>query len=105
MTPLLVFLLTDMSLEEMFKYIGLAHDQSFMRERHYDKLIKLNEEFLTRIFGSTETLYSFDTYQFDDYSKVFAPRFDVEEKSKRRSEVFPIYCQKAFEMGVRLISG
>jgi hypothetical protein len=42
-----------------------------------------------------------DTYQFDDYSKVVAPQFDAEHKAKRRRDVFPIDCQRAFDMGVR----
>jgi multimeric flavodoxin WrbA len=59
------------------------------------------ERFLQRIFGSCETLLSFDTYQFEDYSKVYAPRFDPGKKLKRRKEVFPQDCRKAFEMGER----
>ena len=57
--------------------------------------------FLTRIFGSSEMLLSFDTYQFEDYTKVVAPRFNPQEKLKRRQEVFPKDCQKALEMGTR----
>ena len=58
--------------------------------------------FLARTFGSSEMLLSCDTLQFDDYSKVVAPRFDPEEKLRRRKEVFPEDCRKAFELGVRL---
>ncbi len=53
------------------------------------------------IFGVSESLFSFDTYQFEDYSKVVADRFDPEKKAKRRKVVFPKDCQKAFEMGAR----
>jgi hypothetical protein len=31
--------------------------------------MELNEGVTTRIFGYSESLYSTDTYQFDDYSK------------------------------------
>ena len=58
---------------------------------------------LERIFGASESLCSYDTYQFEDYSKVFAPRFNPEKKAQRRREVFPLDCTKAFEMGVRLV--
>jgi multimeric flavodoxin WrbA len=61
-----------------------------------------NERLLQMLFGSSESLCSFDTYQFEDYSKVVADLFDAEEKAKRREEVFPKDCEKAFEMGVRL---
>jgi len=53
------------------------------------------------IFGASESLLSFDTYQFKDYSKVVSDRFDPENKAKRRKEVFPDDCEKAFEMGSR----
>jgi len=67
-----------------------------------DKNIEFNEFAMRTVFGASETLLSFDTYQFKDYSKVVATVFDVEAKEKRRAEVFPIDCQKAFDMGVRL---
>lgn len=63
--------------------------------------IRLNEIILKMIFGASESLFSYDTYQFDDYSKVVADRFDVDKKAKRRKEVFPKDCEKAFEMGTR----
>jgi multimeric flavodoxin WrbA len=59
--------------------------------------------FLTRTFGSSEMLLSCDTLQFEDYSRVVAPRFDPEKKMRRRQEVFPQECRKAFELGERLI--
>ena len=66
-----------------------------------DVPVKFNEMALKRVFGSSETLLCFDTYQFDDYSKVVATMFDPESKAKRRAEVFPKDCQNAFEMGAR----
>ena len=78
------------------------------KEENFDvfglhKVIELNEGVATRIFGYSESLYSTDTYQFDDYLKYVADRFDPEEKAKRREEVFPKDCEKAFEMGIRFI--
>ena len=72
-----------------------------MNEFGYGQRFAIIERFLKIIFGSGETLLSFDTYQFEDYSKVVAPRFDPEQKLKRRKEIFPQDCQKAFEMGSR----
>lgn len=68
-----------------------------------DKVIELNERLATRIFGYSESLWSTDTYQFDDYSKYLSSIFNSEEKAKRRKEVFPLDCQKAFEMGARFV--
>jgi multimeric flavodoxin WrbA len=61
-----------------------------------------NERVLQQRFGSAESLYSFDTWQFDDYAKVEADRFDPLLKAKRRQEVFPLDVQKAYELGKRL---
>lgn len=54
------------------------------------------------IFGQPEVLFSYDTMQFDDYSKYAAARFDPVKKKQRHDEVFPEDCKKAFAMGARL---
>ena len=72
-----------------------------MKEFGYDQHIGLNQRVLQMIFGSSESLLSFDTYQFKDYSKVVADLFDPEKKAKRRKEIFPKDCEKAFDMGAR----
>lgn len=72
-----------------------------MRESGYERHISFNEDSLLCAFGYAETLMSFDTCQFEDYSKVVAPQFDPEKKAKRREIIFPEDCKKAFEMGVR----
>jgi multimeric flavodoxin WrbA len=76
--------------------------EEHMKASGYESYFDFNENIMRRIFGSAESLMSFDTYQFEDYSKVVAPRFDPEQKAKRRREVFPEDGRKAFEMGVRL---
>ena len=63
------------------------------------------EAALGMIFGESEYMCCHDTYQFDDYSKVLATRFDPVRKKQKRDEVFPQDCQKAYEMGVRLAGG
>ena len=42
-----------------------------------NKHISATEMLLSMIFGSSESLIVTHTYQFDEYSKVFAPRFDA----------------------------
>lgn len=64
--------------------------------------LDVNEMILKMIFGASETLYCYDTYQFENYSEVVADRIDVEAKERRRRETFPKDCEKAYEMGVRL---
>lgn len=83
----------------------LSATEALAKERGFDRHFAANEMLLNLIFGASETLCSFDTYQFQDYSKVYAPRWDPEKKAKRRSEVFPADCRQAFEMGSRLARG
>jgi multimeric flavodoxin WrbA len=68
----------------------------------YGQHFLFNEMLLNRIFGGMEALFCFDTYQFEDYSKVVADRFNHEQKAQRRRDVFPSDCEKAFDMGARL---
>jgi multimeric flavodoxin WrbA len=79
--------------------------EEIMKEWGYAVNFNRNEATLRRIFGESEYMCSFDTCQFDDYSKVLATRFDPVKKKKRHEEVFPLDCRKAFEMGVRLAGG
>ena len=76
-----------------------------MKERGYVQHFNLHETVLRMIFGASEYLCSFDTYQFDDYSRMVSDRFDPEKKAQRRRETFPEDCEKAFEMGARLSKG
>lgn len=80
----------------------MGANESRMKEVGYDQPTKINEMVLARIFGASESLLVTDTYQFDDYSKYVSSGLDPEAKAKRRAEVFPVDCQKAFEMGVRM---
>lgn len=72
-------------------------------ERGYLPGLQNNEMFMKRIFGRCESLMSYDTYQFDDYKKVAASRFDADQKAARHREVFPEDCRKAFALGIRLL--
>jgi len=80
-------------------------DVERMKLMKYEQHLGITENLLARIFGSSETLLVNDTYQFDDYSKYLSSGFSPEFKAKRRAEVFPGDCQKAFDLGARLVSG
>ncbi|MGA9755237.1 MAG: flavodoxin family protein [Desulfobaccales bacterium] len=81
--------------------MGVTEEQ--MKEWGYQQFFDNNQRLLQMVFGASESLCSFDTYQFKDYSKVVADRFDPEQKAKRRQEVFPKDCEKAFAMGARFV--
>ena len=76
--------------------------EELMKAWGYEQLFGNNQRLLEMVFGASESLCSFDTYQFKDYAKVVADRFDPEKKAKRRQEVFPQDCEKAFAMGAGL---
>jgi len=103
--PYLVYDINRTSLYSKNLPVGFIYTMgangSFMKYLSIDKHIELNEMFLTRLFGQSESLVVTDTYQFDDYSK-YVSSFNVEEKTKRRKEAFPIDCEKAFELGMNL---
>ena len=62
----------------------------------------LNEILLRRMFGHAESLFSFGTLQFADFSNVVFTYYDPEERKERRRTVFPKDCEKVFNLGVRL---
>ena len=81
----------------------MGADEARVREMEYEAQFQLTSAVLERTFGSSEWLTVTDTMQFDNYTKYVASAFDPEAKARRRREVFPEDCRKAFEMGKRLI--
>ena len=103
--PYLAYTVTLTSLYPKKINTGFIYTMNCSEEwmkQFYTQHIGQNDRYLRIIFGDSEALLSFDTYQFDDYSKVVADRFDPEKKLKRREEIFPRECEKAYEMGVRI---
>ena len=58
---------------------------------------------MSRFIGPAELIEANATLQFDDYSKYDASMIDGAERIKRHNEVFPLDCQKAFDMGKRAV--
>jgi len=71
-------------------------------EQYYAPLFESNSKVLGLLGGTTEYFASYDTFQFDDYSKYAAGIFDRSHKEKVRAEQWPIDCEKAYEIGKRL---
>lgn len=76
--------------------------EELMKAWGYEQVFGSNQRLLHMVFGSSEFLCSCDTYQFKDYSKVVADRFDPEKKARRRQEIFPQECEQALALGARL---
>lgn len=81
----------------------LGATEELAKKRGYDKYFNSTGRTLGMIFGSSETLCSYETFQFDDYSKYVAPCFDPLKIAKKRAEVFPKDCENAFALGTRLV--
>jgi len=72
-----------------------------MAERGFQSTLQTMEYYLQRAFGHCESLYAFDTFQFDDYEKYVVTIFDAQHKAQVRAEQFPKDCDSAFQMGCR----
>jgi multimeric flavodoxin WrbA len=83
--------------------MNVTEEQS--AERRYDVLYQTTEASLQTIFGAAETFCCYDTCQFSDYAKVVMEFMDPAQKIKRRQEVFPEDCRRAFDFGRRLAAG
>ncbi|MBR0151210.1 MAG: flavodoxin family protein [Synergistaceae bacterium] len=78
-------------------------DEDGIKDFGYLKMFAETQRFMQQLFGYSETLYAYNTYQFSDYS-----RYDVAEmiepmKAKWRDEHFPDELKKAYELGKRLV--
>jgi multimeric flavodoxin WrbA len=93
------------SLVEKKKAVGLIYTMNITAEMvpewGYDLILSTTEKAIAKTFGATQSLYVTDTYQFSDYNNYVVTSFDAAAKAKRRKEVFPEDCNKAFDMGVR----
>ena len=76
--------------------------ENMAAELNYPPILDDNQKCLDHVFGYAETLYSYDTYQFSDFSKYDCDLFDEKHKAKVRDTQFPIDMRKAFDLGKRL---
>ncbi len=78
--------------------------ESVLQKIGYEEKFKRYEKQLERFFGyDGDSLIVTETRQFDDFSKYVSTHFDIEARMKRHKEVFPIECQKAFDLGAKLV--
>ncbi len=69
---------------------------------NYDIILNDNVKSLNHIMGYSEALYSYDTYQFADYSKYNCNLFDENHKKEVLQTQFPKDLEKAFDLGKKL---
>nr|WP_312884241.1 hypothetical protein [Clostridium psychrophilum] len=74
-----------------------------MKAVGYEQGLSFVEKSMERLFGSFESLFVNDTYQFNDYSKYVVTCFDEKKKAQVRENQFPIDCKKVFNIGVSFV--
>ena len=77
--------------------------EDWLEKRNYPTILNINEDYMRTTFGSCETLWSCDTFQFSKYDRYDIETFSEEAKAKHRDEQFPVDLQKAYELGARLV--
>lgn len=70
----------------------------------YQYNFNFHRNLFSLLSSNVQSLIVPDTYQFDDYMKYEASRFDERHKAKVREEQFPEYCKEAFDLGAELVS-
>jgi multimeric flavodoxin WrbA len=75
-------------------------------EKEYLPNIQFYQKILSDLLGPAETIISTDTLHVKDYSEIVADWMEAqaERKLEHQRMVFPLDCQKAFEMGARFAS-
>lgn len=90
-------------LEAAFVYTMNVNEET-MEQYGYRDFLEKGMKFPQMILGSSnvESLYVFDTYQFDDYDKYESSLFDPQHKAEVRNTRFPEDKKRAFALGKRL---
>ena len=77
-------------------------NDEFYHKMNYQYLMDTNANELG-VFGPTEILRSYDTYQFNNYDRYDAAMFDERHKAEVRATQFPKDLEAAYELGKRLV--
>ena len=70
---------------------------------HYPEIFGQNARFLESLFGYTESLCSYSSYQFSDYSKYDVMEGTQEHRAKYRVKQLPKDLEAAYALGKRLV--
>ncbi len=77
-------------------------NEEVYRQMNYPILMDTSAQQLG-VFGPTEILCSYDTYQFSNYDRYDAATFSEAHKAEVRDTQFPLDLEKAYELGKRLV--
>ena len=76
--------------------------ENMAKDWNYPVILEENVKSLEQTMGYAESLYSYDTCQFDDFSKYNCDMFEESQKKKVQQEQFPIDMKNAFNLGKKL---
>ena len=88
-----LFIMTSNSAEEYYPQTG------------YDKMVEGYKTAFENMVGPTRVMICGDTLQVEDYGRYDWTLFDAEAKKARHETVFPAEKQRAFDLGVEIVSG
>ncbi len=77
--------------------------KDYMQQIGYPAILEENAKVMEDIFGYSETLYAYNTYQFNDYSRYDFNLFSEEDKRHYRDEHFHTDLDNARQLGHRLV--
>lgn len=80
----------------------MGYNEKQALENSYPEILKIHDICFGNDFGYCETIYGYDTAQFDDYSKYDCDIFDADEKIRINKTQFPKDIKNAFDLGKRL---
>ena len=97
--------LTKRKIDGIIK-IGLIYTMNVTKEGAeffgYPEILNPTEKYLNYIYGHAESLWVYDTYQFNDYSLYDCDMFDVQHKEQEKAVQFPIDLEMAYALGKKL---
>jgi multimeric flavodoxin WrbA len=73
--------------------------ESILEKIGYTDKFESYERTLKMYFGNSDHMVSTETLQVNDYSKYHMATFNESDRKKRREEIFPLDCEKAYELG------
>jgi multimeric flavodoxin WrbA len=77
--------------------------KNMLRTAGTSRFLTDNEEISTFLFkGTSSSYYCTETLLCEDYTKYVSDELEAQERSRRRSEVFPIQLIEMFELGKKL---
>jgi len=73
--------------------------ESMFERTGYAKVFETYEMTLKMYFKNAVSMMSTETLQVTDYNKYHMASFNEADRKKRREDVFPMDCEKAYELG------